>query len=247
MQAMQMVFAARSSGAETPPPRTPRLVPQPGLPRDLSISALDSSGCLIVVSFSLERLTALSRAELEVARWADAGLSNAHIALKRNTSMNTVARQISSVLWKLGIGSRLQLATIPELSAWTSPSGAGVGGDAPAAFLSSAPGSAIDAHLAARTWGEIASCQWDTLTGIDSGGLRYATMSRGLAKQVDWLALNRGQREVLALMARGFAQKVIAMKLGLAHSTVSSALGSARRRLGFVTLAQLLRAYCANR
>jgi DNA-binding CsgD family transcriptional regulator len=72
-------------------------------------------------------------------------------------------------------------------------------------------------------------------------------MSRGFAKPVEWFALNPVQCEVLDLMAGGFAQKVIAMKLGLAHSTVSSALGSARRRLGFATLGQLLRAYCANR
>jgi DNA-binding NarL/FixJ family response regulator len=192
-------------------------------------------------------LTALSRAELDVARWADAGLSNAQIALKRNTSINTVARQISTVLWKLGIGSRLGLATVPELSAWTSSSGSGIGGDAAIDFLLSAPGPAIDEDQAACIWSEIASGQWNTLAGTDSGGLRYATMSRGFAKPVEWFALNQVQCEVLELMAGGFAQKVIAMKLGLAHSTVSSALGSARRRLGFATLGQLLRAHCANR
>jgi len=247
MQAMQMVFAAQSSGVPIPPPSSSRLVPPPGLPRELSVRALDPSGRLIAVSFSLGRLTALSRAELDVARWADAGLSNAQIALKRNTSMHTVARQISTVLWKLGIGSRLGLATVPELGAWSSSSGSGIGGDATVDFLLSAPGPAIDEHQAAGIWSEIASGQWTTLAGIDSGGLRYATMRRGFAKPVDWLALNRVQREVLELMAGSFAQKAIAMKLGLAHSTVSSALGSARRRLGFATLGQLLRAHCADR
>jgi DNA-binding NarL/FixJ family response regulator len=247
MQATSMVFAAQSSGVPIPPPSSSRLVSPPGLPRDLSIRALDPSERLIAVSFSLGRLTALSRAELDVARWADAGLSNTQIALKRNTSKNTVARQVSNVLWKLGVGSRLGLATVPELSAWTSPNGSGLGGDVAVDFLVSAPEPAIEAFQAARIWSEIASGQWNALAGIDSGGLRYATMSRSHAKPVDWLALNGLHREVLALMAGGLAQKVIAMKLGLAHSTVSSALGSARRRLGFATLGQLLRAYCANR
>jgi DNA-binding NarL/FixJ family response regulator len=192
-------------------------------------------------------LTALSRTELDVARWADAGLSNAQIALKRNSSMNTVARQISSVLWKLGVGSRLGLATVPELGAWISPNGSVVAGDIDVDLLLSLQGSAIEARQAARIWSEVASGQWNVLAGIDSGGLRYAIMGQGCAKPVDWLALSDAQRDVLTLMADGFAQKVVAMKLGLAHSTVSSVLRSARQRLGFPTAGQLLRAYCANR
>jgi DNA-binding CsgD family transcriptional regulator len=49
----------------------------------------------------------------------------------------------------------------------------------------------------------------------------------------------------LALVAAGFPQKIIAMKLGLSPATVSSALDIARRRLGFASLGRLLRAYCA--
>jgi DNA-binding NarL/FixJ family response regulator len=50
---------------------------------------------------------------------------------------------------------------------------------------------------------------------------------------------------VLALLADGLPLKTIAIKLGLASSTVSSAMALARRRLGFASLIQVVRAYCA--
>jgi FixJ family two-component response regulator len=54
-------------------------------------------------------------------------------------------------------------------------------------------------------------------------------------------------RLVLANVADGFPQKVIAMKLGMAPSTVSATLDGARRRLGFDAIHRLVRAYCAAR
>jgi DNA-binding NarL/FixJ family response regulator len=72
-------------------------------------------------------------------------------------------------------------------------------------------------------------------------------MRRTSSKTVEWAALNVQQRSVLDLVARGVAQKVIAMKLGLAPSTVSARLHAVRRRLGFASFAQLVRAYCAAR
>jgi DNA-binding CsgD family transcriptional regulator len=39
-----------------------------------------------------------------------AGLSNAEVAIRRGTSPRTIANQLASVLRKLGVGSRYELA-----------------------------------------------------------------------------------------------------------------------------------------
>jgi DNA-binding NarL/FixJ family response regulator len=88
---------------------------QTDMPSSLRMRMVDSRRKLIVVTFSLERLAALTRAELETARLAHAGLSNRGIASVRGTSTHTVARQMAGVLKKLRIGSRLALATVPEV------------------------------------------------------------------------------------------------------------------------------------
>lgn len=58
----------------------------------------------------MHRDTPLSRAEAEVATLAVRGLSNADIAEARNTSTRTVANQMASILRKLGVCSRRELA-----------------------------------------------------------------------------------------------------------------------------------------
>jgi DNA-binding CsgD family transcriptional regulator len=156
---------------------------------------------------------------------------------------------MAAVMGKLGIGGRLWLATIPELSAW-SPPGLGIRapGSAPLDSLLSGRGRDVDPQDVARTWREIAAGHWSTLTGIDTGGLRHAVMTRDdSTRSHDWRMLSTTHRSVLVLMAEGFPQKAIALKLRMPPSTVSAALDSARRRLGFDSLNQLVRAYCAVR
>jgi DNA-binding CsgD family transcriptional regulator len=242
---------AATLGAIVPsPPMFGRLRPG-GQPGELHLYTHEAHESLIVVSFSLGPLRSLSHAELEVARWAGSGLSNADIARERQTSTHTVAKQMASVRSKLGIDARLELATIPELSAW-SPTGSGPQAPEPSpdpslpdhSFLW-AKGPEVEGAEAVRLWREIVAGRWSTLTGVDAAGTRYAVLRRESANPVDWLALGKLHWAVLALLARGEALKVVAMKLGLAPSTVSSALGSARRRLGFASPSQLLRAYCA--
>jgi len=233
-----------------PQPRranTPPLLPPPlGRPADLRIRKIGQRGRLIVVSFSLGRLTALSHAELEVARLANADHSNAVIARMRRASRNTVAMQMHSVLRKLRIRSRLRLATIPELFVGSAPdTGKGLHRGPAVDSLSSEVGREVEPSEVARIWGEIALGQWATLAGLDVDGVRHASMRREPAKTVDWQVLSRAQSDVLALAAGGFPQKVIAKKLGKAASTVSGVLLQAHKRLAFPSLGQLLRAYCA--
>jgi DNA-binding NarL/FixJ family response regulator len=226
-------------------PRTPGLA---GQPPDLRMRALDEDGHLLQVSFSLGRLVALTRAELEVARWAHAGHSNGVIAHERQTTIHTVAKQMTAAMGKLRIGARLWLATIPELNAW-SPPGLGIraADSAPLDSPASKTGREVEAHDVARTWWEVAAGHWSTLVGVDVRGLRHAVMSRDSTRSIDWQVLSTTHRNVLALVVECFPQKAIALKLGMAPSTVSAALDSTRRRLGFDSLSQLVRAYCAVR
>jgi DNA-binding CsgD family transcriptional regulator len=153
---------------------------------------------------------------------------------------------MASVLSKLGVDARLGLATIPELCAWSpTRSGPDAPEDSPDRAFPWANGPEVEAPEKVRIWREIVAGQWSTLAGVDAAGTRHAVMSRLSANPVDWLALSKLHGAVLALLARGDKLKVVAMKLGLAPSTASSALGSARRRLGFASSSQLLRAYCA--
>jgi DNA-binding NarL/FixJ family response regulator len=52
----------------------------------------------------------LSPAELDVARAIVRGASNAQIARARGTSVRTVAKQVASILSRLGVTSRTQVA-----------------------------------------------------------------------------------------------------------------------------------------
>jgi DNA-binding CsgD family transcriptional regulator len=242
MHAVSDLQAAREPRS---PPSPLRALLAPGQPADLYMRALDQSGHVVLVSFSLGRLLSLTRSELDVVRWAHAGHANGVIARERQTAIHTVARQMSEAMRKLGIDARLRLAMIPELSAW-SPPGLGLrAGCVPARTLPSGNGREVEPHEVARIWREIAAGQWSALAGVDAGGLRHAVTCRDAAKPVAWQVLNHLQREVLALTASGFPQKVIAMKLGLAPSTMSGALQRAHKLLGFGSLGQLLRAYCA--
>jgi DNA-binding CsgD family transcriptional regulator len=244
MYAMSDLHAAREP---TSLPSPLWALPPLGQPADLYMRALDPRGHVILVSFSLGRLLLLTRAELDVVRWAHAGHSNGVIARERQTAIHTVARQMSEAMRKLGVGARLRLAMIPELSAWSpSESGTRVGGVLAHTPLSG-NGREVEPHEVAAVWREIAADQWSTLTGVDAGGLRHAVMSRGSVRPVDWRLLTKSQRDVLELTANGFPQKVIAVKLGLAPSTLSGALQRAQKRLGVGSLGQLLRAYCASR
>lgn len=53
----------------------------------------------------------LTSAEAEVATLVIAGLSNTSIAIRRNTSVRTVANQLRSIYAKLSLGSRRQLCS----------------------------------------------------------------------------------------------------------------------------------------
>jgi DNA-binding CsgD family transcriptional regulator len=87
------------------------------LPAELRARMVDPDLTVVVVTFSLRRCSTLSPAELEVARLAVSGMANRAIALRRGSAPRTVANQLATVFRKLGVGSRSELATIPEMVA----------------------------------------------------------------------------------------------------------------------------------
>ncbi len=248
MQAMTTLHA----WASTPPPpsASSRILPSsPNWPANLRMRTLERDASALQVSFSLGRLRALTRCELEVARWANAGHSNAAIASLRQKSIYTVVRQMASVLSKLGIGSRLALATISELNAWSPPRlRISPVEDSACDSWPSANGIVVEPEAIAHIWREIALGNWSPLASVDTDGTSHVMMRRISRKRVHWGELNRvhrDARDALAMAAEGLPQKVIAMRLGLASSTLSAVMASAHKRLGFHSLAQLLRAYGA--
>jgi DNA-binding NarL/FixJ family response regulator len=86
----------------------------PKPPANARVSELEISGeTLLVISFPIDApdLTEqLTEAEAQVATLAVDGLTNAAIAEQRGTSLRTVANQMASILRKLGVQSRRELA-----------------------------------------------------------------------------------------------------------------------------------------
>jgi DNA-binding CsgD family transcriptional regulator len=90
----------------------------PSPPAPGGLIALESDdGELAVLSFTLpgDGAINLSSAESDVARHILAGRSNSEIAAVRRCSARTVANQVASLFRKLGVRSRLELATLAPL------------------------------------------------------------------------------------------------------------------------------------
>jgi|HubBroStandDraft_2_1064218.scaffolds.fasta_scaffold125535_1 DNA-binding CsgD family transcriptional regulator len=110
-----------------------------------------------------------------------------------------------------------------------------------------APGTPVPEEEAVAIWRELALGRWEVLAAVDANGRRHLAIVPAAPKpSVDWRALGARERYVLALVARGCAQKVIAMKLGMAASTVSAAFQSARIALGFRSPNELVRAWIST-
>lgn len=109
-----------------------------------------------------------------------------------------------------------------------------------------ADGVSVSPDEVARIWREVALGWWQVLAAADEAGTRYAAIAPLRKTVIHWKMLQPRERQVLGIAAHGASQKVIASELGLTASRVSNALYTARARLGFGSVADLLRAYEAS-
>ena len=80
-------------------------------PRDLSCRVLRSGEAeIVLLSFTPASRAKLTEAERDVALAVARGLSNAEIAKRRSASPRTVANQVASIMRKLDVSSRSELA-----------------------------------------------------------------------------------------------------------------------------------------
>jgi DNA-binding NarL/FixJ family response regulator len=99
---------------------------------------------------------------------------------------------------------------------------------------------------AERVWRELASGCRMVVSATDVAKRRYMALARVESPTaLDWRRLSEREQSVVSWAARGLAQKVVALELGLATSTVSSTLRSAREHTGFASSIAMLRAWRA--
>lgn len=101
-----------------------------------------------------------------------------------------------------------------------------------------------DPEAALMDWQGLVSGRWSLVDRFDTDGRRYIIARRNDPALGTPRPLSARQQQVLVLAALGRSNKEIAYELGLAPSTVSSALGEAMRRLrirGRAELADLWR------
>jgi DNA-binding NarL/FixJ family response regulator len=212
----------------------------PRIPDDLRVTSPDGEATA-VLSFSLERYACLTSAELAVARSAAAGMSNGAIAMRRRTSVRTIANQLGSVFRKIGAPSRATLATIPELSITSS---AGIEVSSLQLLLADRPGGELSADLAALIWREVSEGRRRVLAIADvRGGSRVLLSLHEVGDPVDWTLLTSTETSVIRQLTDGAASKQVAAEHDMSPSTVSCIVRKARMKLGFVCNAQLLRAF----
>lgn len=100
------------------------------------------------------------------------------------------------------------------------------------------PGQAMDA------WKGLVEARWSLLDHFEAGGKRYVLARCNEATEGGTLNdLSAREQQVVAFVALGHANKVIAYELGLAPSTVAVLLTRASRKLGVKSRAELAKAY----
>jgi DNA-binding CsgD family transcriptional regulator len=90
-------------------------------------------------------------------------------------------------------------------------------------------------------WRAMVSGRWSLLDHVDSDSRRYVLAHRNDPQAPDARGLTLRERQVVAYVALGHSNKVIAYELGLSTSTVGSHLARARAKLALPSAAALRR------
>lgn len=97
----------------------------------------------------------------------------------------------------------------------------------------------LDADEALDTWRALVSGRWSLVDHYESDGRRYVVALRNPPGVTDPRALTVRERQVAAYAALGYSGRQIGYTLGVDPSAVSRHLGSASRKLGLASPAQL--------
>lgn len=90
----------------------------------------------------------------------------------------------------------------------------------------------IDPDRAVAVWEALVAGRWSIVEHVEKDGKRYYLAHRNDPTLAEDRALTERERQVLGYAELGHSNKLIAYSLGLALSTVSTALTRARRKLG---------------
>lgn len=100
-----------------------------------------------------------------------------------------------------------------------------------------------DADAALEAWRGLVAGRWTLIDTHDSDGRRYWVARKNDPEVPDPRGLTARERQVLAYHAMGHSQKLIAYELGLAPSTVWTHLARAKRKLGLLDRADVMRLF----
>lgn len=98
---------------------------------------------------------------------------------------------------------------------------------------------ALDPGEALSRWRELVEGRWALVDAVERDGRRYVVARRIEAGRGRGGGLSRREREVATYAVQGMGIKEVAVALGLSSSTVGTHLGSAMRKLGVRTRAEL--------
>jgi len=101
-----------------------------------------------------------------------------------------------------------------------------------------------DQDTAVRSWRGLVEARWSLLDHFETGGKRYVVARCNEATTAHTLSqLSVREQQVVAFVALGHANKVIAYELGLSPSTVAVLITRASRKLGVRSRSALASAY----
>jgi DNA-binding CsgD family transcriptional regulator len=104
-----------------------------------------------------------------------------------------------------------------------------------------------DPALAFAKWRTLLDARWSLVDHFEHDGRHYLLAERGDANALPVALLTPRERQVVALAALGWANKVIAYELGIAVSTAGVLLGRAAHKLGARSRRELIAAFVASR
>ena len=100
-----------------------------------------------------------------------------------------------------------------------------------------------DPGRAVATWRALVSAQWSLVDHFERDGKHYLVAYRNEPAIGVIPELSDRERQVVALAAMGYANKMIGYELGIAASTVGVLIGRAAKRLGVRSRAELVALY----